>query len=206
MNAFCSAQSHDLSRSPQFVAERRLTFNELDSVIWDFQKSSVRVEAFDNYAAPSDDVMYAAFLAGKAPPAPDKGWVDYYTQLKNMVDSGKEFVRIHTVPKILTPYLRYEIEWAYSMYNVPSGERVLITTRSSNPEVARIPLQDFYLLDQRRVVRLNFDNQMNFQGADLTSDPRVVDWYLLATQKMMTNAVDLEAFLQRLRNTPINVP
>ena len=181
---------------------------EFGGLIWKFGRSLVRLETLDSYAVPSDDALYSAFLDGKPLPAkmPNE-WEEWFEKVRLATSSGKEMVRIHTIPRELTPYLRYEIEWAYRYFNQPNGEKVFLLVREDNPKLmsdsrAR---EDFYILDDEKLVFVNYDKENRWVGLEIQEDRSLIRSYQEYVGKLRQNAMSLDQFMVELRNSTLTV-
>jgi hypothetical protein len=73
-------------------------------------------------------------------------------------------VRVVSVP--LSDYSRFGL-WA-SQFTVAAGEDIRYLRRD---QAAGLPDHDYWMFDSRTVVRMNFDDQSVFMGAELIDDP-----------------------------------
>lgn len=177
------------------------------SVFWEFERSAFRVETLPAYAVVDDDHVFKNYMeGGGTPPFDDPGWKDWYSRVRSATEAGKEMIRVHLVPEVLTPYLRYEIEWAYSMFNAAAGETVMLVNIDRHPQLKELRGTDFYLFDDRRVLLINFDEQNKLVNMETDQDPQVIERYRRLKEEILSAAVPLEEYLRRMRSAELRVP
>ncbi len=128
--------------------------------------STFRLETLAVYDMPGERDEFARHVAGeKPPPGLHYRWLDTVAE---GVRAGKSFQRVHVVTSPLSDYLTYEFEWGY-FFNVKAGEdiRILDLAHQTDPGV---PTQDFWLLDEARVVRMDYDEHGVQLGRELLKD------------------------------------
>lgn len=109
-----------------------------------FTASAVRLETRQHYAVPGDEERQRAYRDGR--PLPERSGKAATVQLiRDAVDIGKVFERVHIVDRPLSDYVRYELDAAYPE-NVAAGERVWIVDRRAHPDLAAVE-RDFALFD-----------------------------------------------------------
>ena len=118
---------------------------------------------------PDEQDEYQRFLAGEKPPADlHYSWLDRVAHFRA---TGREIQRVHVVTRPLSDYLRYEFTWAYA-FNVKAGEeiRILDLTGKDNPG---LPSEDFWMFDERRVVRMMYRPDGSQIGRELLDIPDI---------------------------------
>jgi hypothetical protein len=114
--------------------------------------SAFRLETLPVYDMPGEREEFARHLAGERPPADlHYRWLDTVAE---GTKAGKVFQRVHVVRSPLSSYLEYEFAWGY-VFNVRAGEdiRILDLAYMADPG---LPDQDFWLLDDTTVVRMDY--------------------------------------------------
>ena len=130
-----------------------------------FTRHAFRLETLAVYDVPSDGEDVERYLRGEPGPDPArKGpWLE---RLRRERREGKRRQRVHVVRSPLSDYLRYECEWGY-LPNVAAGEEVWILDLAERPAPAGLVDHDFWLLDDEHVVRMHYDDQGRFIGAEV---------------------------------------
>lgn len=133
-----------------------------------FTRSLFRLETLDAYDVASDGADLGRYLAGE--PGPDmarKGpWME---QIRSEVARGLHTYRVHLVRSPLTGYLRFEFEWGYA-YNAIAGEHIGILDVAEQPRPHAVVDEDFWLIDDDRVVRMCYDPIGRFVGAEIAAE------------------------------------
>ncbi|HEY0410118.1 MAG TPA: DUF5753 domain-containing protein, partial [Candidatus Dormibacteraeota bacterium] len=99
-----------------------------------------------------------------------------------------------------------EIDWAYTL-NAAAGEDIRLLhceTWEATPFGTRPP--DFYLLDNRTVAVMEYDDVGHWLGGEVISDPGEVARYRLLRDQSLSAAVHLSDYLSTLRRTPLPPP
>lgn len=123
-----------------------------------------RLETLDVYEVQTDGSDYDRYLRGE--PGPDMArktpWME---RLAADAARGLRNYRVHILRSPLSPYLRYECEWGYA-YNSTVGEEIRILDLSERPEPVGLIDEDFWLMDDRLVVRMSYHTGQ-FIGAEV---------------------------------------
>lgn len=107
------------------------------------------------------------FLAGEAV---DMGWFDnWLSMIRKATEEGRQFSRVRVVSMPLTDYSRFGV--FCSEYTNAAGEDIRYLTRA---QAAGVPDYDYWLFDSRKLVRMLFDDEENFLGAEVVEDPAAV--------------------------------
>lgn len=169
----------------------------------EWRRTSFRLESLDRYTAEHEEGLLTAYLRGEPVPPAEPGLVEWCDLLRRERAAGRERRRVHAIAGPLTPYLRYEIDWAYTACSA-AGEDVRILHRptwADTPFGERPP--DFYLLDDERVVVMSYDDVGHWLGGDIVSDPLEVAHYRVLRDHALGMAIPLRDYLAALRRTPI---
>jgi hypothetical protein len=147
---------------PASAEERVSLFNE-------FNSSAFRLENLDIYAVESERSEYAAYLLGDATKKTcNTKWADY---VRGHCKEGKHLERIHIIPRVLTDYLKYEIDWGYR-YSSAAGEKIFFAYRDQLPSnLASTPLPDFWLFDEKTCLIQRYDSHGAWLGGDILESP-----------------------------------
>ena len=136
-----------------------------------FTRRAFRLETLAAYDVATDDNDVGRYLRGEPEPDPArKGpWLE---RLRSERREGKRRQRVHVVRSPLSDYLRYECEWGY-LPNVAAGEDIWILDLAERPVPAGLVDHDFWLLDDEHVIRMHYDGQGRFVGAEILDDAQL---------------------------------
>lgn len=164
-----------------------------DFITKNLSRSAFRLEVYDCYDVASDGVDYGRFLAGEAAPTPERKqpWLDH---LRKEKAAGIHRYRVHVLRTPLTDYLRYECEWGYT-YNSEAGEDIRILDLSEQPEPAGLVDHDFWLIDDAYAIRMVYDGDGQFLGAELV--PELLATYRRARDAAVTTSQPFPSWWQR---------
>jgi hypothetical protein len=165
-----------------------------------WRQSSFRLEALDYYAVEYEEHLLGAYLRGEPVRPFDQGLQEWLERLREERGQSKERVRVHAIGGPLTPYLHYEIEWAYTAC-ADAGEDIRILHRESwdsTPFAKRPP--DFYVLDGSAVVLMTYDYAGHWLGGEVITDPADVGGYLELRGQALAAAVPLHQYLAAVRH------
>jgi hypothetical protein len=129
---------------------------DLDALFDTVERSAFRLEPLPRTGQPLDAQHLARNLGLHLP------WFD---AVRRAVDAGRVVRRVRIVDRPPTAYQRFELSLA--PFHAEAGEEVRFLTAPAAGELS-LPLLDFWLLDDRRVVTLDD------AGAQVTADPAVV--------------------------------
>lgn len=157
----------------------RLDTDAWRSLMASVRSSAFRLETLPVYDMPGEREEFARHLAGEKPPADlHYRWLD---TVAGATKAGKLFQRVHVVTSPLSSYLEYEFAWGY-VFNVRAGEDIRILDLAHTPDPG-LPRQDFWLLDDETVVRMDYTTEGVQIGRELLegTDPTpYVTWKQLA--------------------------
>lgn len=129
----------------------------LDGEVWqDFfdsmEQEAFRLETLPVYRVPQEAEPLRRFLEGEPlSTAYTQAWTE---RLSRLAESGKTVSRVHVIKRPLTDYLRFEFE--HYRHNVAAGEDIRILDLTDRPNPG-LPNQDFWMLDESRVVLMNYE-------------------------------------------------
>jgi hypothetical protein len=179
---------------------------EVSRILRNWNETCFRLEALDQYMVESEEATLDAFLRGEPVRPHDPSLEGWRERLRGEQESGRRRERVHAIAGPLTPYLRCEIEWGYTV-NALAGEEIHILHRetwSDTPFGSRPP--DFYLLDDRTVVVMAYDEVGHWLGGEVITTLDEVARYLELRDKALAASVPLRDYLAALRRTPIPPP
>jgi hypothetical protein len=178
----------------------------LGNLVWSARSSVIQVEALDHYGVPDDDLMFSLWRRGDEPTAEQlSGYAGWFGQVREAAHRGVQIDRVHVVPETLTPYLRFEIEFAYRRFCQPNGENVWILQREVHPALASRVVQDFYLIDEERVLLPKYNSLNNFVGLQETGESSTVELHRALREDLLKSALPLEQFYSAMKSSPLTV-
>lgn len=126
-------------------------------------RSAFRLETLNRYDVGSDEDDFARYLRGEPGPTPRRKqpWLD---RLRRERDAGIHNHRVHVLSTPLTDYLRYECEWGHAPNAEFEDIRILDTAERPRPD--GLVDHDFWLVDDRDVVRMHYDDAGRYLGAE----------------------------------------
>jgi hypothetical protein len=148
---------------------------ELGTTLRQATRSLFRLEMEPAYDVPTDGNDFQRYLAGE--PGPDmerkQRWLDF---LHDQRAQGIYRYRVRVLRTPLSQYDRYACAWGYR-YNVQAGD----DTRILDLTVQPLPVDlwrwhDFWLVDDERAIRMDYNRQGNFLGAEIIDPDRVDDY------------------------------
>jgi hypothetical protein len=130
-----------------------------------YERTAFRLETLPSYGVPEEDAELAAFLSTGTLDIPDDD--QWLVRVREFRATGRWVGRVHVVRRPLTDYLRYE--FAVYAHTVRAGEDVRILDVTDDPEPG-LPQQDFWLLDDTRIVLMIYDGDGRRIGRELLDD------------------------------------
>ncbi|MGH8932542.1 MAG: DUF6879 family protein [Egibacteraceae bacterium] len=159
-----------------------------------FQRSAFRLETLGQYLVAEEADEFAAFQAGRPPSRRTPEDDEWLRMIAQDAAAGKHWCRVHVVEHPLTAYLRYEL--ACYPDSVAAGERVLIADQDAHPGLAALDREDFWLFDDRLVVRMRYDGEGHWLGAERAADVDLEE-YRHRRDLALAHAVPLDEYLTK---------
>lgn len=168
---------------------RTLTVEEFADLFATVRRRAFRLELQPVYREPHEADSVAAFLAG-TPTDPftipgARWWFDLVSAL---IASGGRMERVRVQEDPPTDYQRWE-RWLDDEFSTPAGEIIRYMTRRRAHDIGLLPdagKVDWWLLDDRHLIQMHFDNDGNRLRTELVEDPVAVaqakSWWNLAVQ------------------------
>ncbi|MFD3835296.1 DUF6879 family protein [Streptomyces sp. NPDC058642] len=163
--------------------------DEFEQLFTTFKYTAWRLETRRRYASDEQTQEWAQFAAGTPIEWDyDDAWC---SNVRVQTGEGKRFERVRLVDSPATPgqlYLR-----SNTVRNCAVGEDIRYMGRAQANQLV-LPDEDFWLFDSRLVARLVFDGADNLTGAELITDPAVVNRYCQARDAAWHYAIPYEDF------------
>jgi hypothetical protein len=179
-----------MSPSKVFEQLESIKLREFGQHFSTFHRDAFRLEMLPVYSVPSETVYIECYQRGE--PCPDDfndGWL---TTLRKARANGKRFTRARFVPGgIITPYLRFEVEWGYKR-NVQAGEDVLVLRDTSLVSYTDdVPiLNDFWIFDEEHCFIMYYDALGRFLGVQRVPQS-LVKPYVSLSRKLIASSTPL---------------
>jgi hypothetical protein len=117
-----------------------------------FKQDAFRLETQPVYSIPAEAERIARFRRGEPKPADHN--VAWHKRVAGYIAAGKIIGRVRVIRQPLTEYQRYQFAWSIPG-NIEAGEYIRILDVTDHD--LGIPVnQDWWMLDNRTVVHLNF--------------------------------------------------
>jgi hypothetical protein len=141
----------------------------------------------------------------KGIPIEDFANQEWIEQISAWKKSGKEIKRIRVIPATLTEYLRYELEWCYPR-NWIAGELIKVVGQKSYKQLV-IPEMagDFWLFDNKYVLKMKYDKVGRYLGEELISDQDPVTEYAKLITRLERRSVLFTKVLEKIRKAKLTI-
>ncbi|MEU6376829.1 DUF6879 family protein [Streptomyces sp. NPDC046909] len=163
--------------------------DEFEKLFTTFKHTAWRLETRRRYASDEQTQQWAQFRAGE--PIEWDYDDDWSRNVRTQTAEGKRFERVRLIDSPATPgqlYLR-----SNAVRNCAVGEDIRNMDRAEANRLV-LPDEDFWLFDSRLVARLLFDETDTLTGAELITDPAVVNRYCQARDAAWHYATPYEDF------------
>lgn len=190
----------DVTASPVIrfadIACREASAAERKALFDGFSRSAFRLECLPIYSVESEREQFDAYLRGDSSAnTGNRQWVDY---VSNRIAEGKEIARVHIIPRDLTDYLRFEIDWCYSC-NANAGESVRFIFEDELPnELSPRKLADFWLFDDEAVLIQRYGDDGRWLRSDILTDPDQVQTVCELRDRLIALSFPLTELAARL--------
>ena len=145
-----------------------------------FKREAFRLETLPSYGVASEDEELQGFLAtGQLAIPDDDQWL---VRMRQFRASGRWVGRVHVLRQPLSDYLRYELAVYDHTVRVGEDIRILDLTGLADPG---LPSFDFWLFDEARVVRMDYDaggRQLGREWLEDVDPSPYVAWKRLALE------------------------
>jgi hypothetical protein len=162
------------------------------------QESFYRIEALENYKAKSEDDLISKYCSGEVIPPVLNGNTPWFQLIKSFADKGRPLQRIRVLSRNISPYLRFETEWGYNLLQ-GFGEQFNIVLKEQHPNLKEAWDAEYYVIDNKRVVYLNYDENGTTLGFSEETNPSEIERRISHKNELVKVAVPYRNFLAHLR-------
>jgi hypothetical protein len=167
---------------------RELSDAEFNDALHSFDRTAFRLELQDSYLVAEEADLFAAFLRGSPPPATTvPELAEWYRRIAEHIRQGRCVERVRVQQDPPTPYQQFE-RWL-DRWNIEAGETMQYLTRQRAHEIGLLPAAgriDWWLLDDERLILIQFDEIGRPIQNEMTTDPATVtlvrEWRDLAVR------------------------
>lgn len=169
----------------------------LEERFLDLTSAYFQYERLQDYQEP-DNPSFDAFRAGDVPLARAL-LTDVVAReeadFRRLCQRNAPYVRVHTVDRPLTPYLRWELD----VYQVLAryGQRILIVDLDASSPREFVDSYDFLLFDDATVMVQDYGQDGRFCGGWRTDDPALVQRFVDLSRDLTRAAIPLAEFERR---------
>jgi hypothetical protein len=169
-----------------------MEISEFGKLFARFNESAFRLETLPHYLVDEESRAFALYLEGR--PFPERKHEEWLSLVSNAVRKGKLITRVHAIVPVLTPYLRFELEWFYP-YNVEAGEDVRIL-EDDDPQAlfAEAPFCDFWIFDDTVAVKMEYDAEGRFLRPSRVPEDQI-EGYRQSRAVSLDHALPLATYL-----------
>lgn len=173
---------------------------DLIQLLTNIEREAFRLELLEEYKVGGEWEQFQRYLKGQqVEENPDfKAFCDLIAQA---VKQGRSHARVHVVPSILTPYLRFEIETGY-MPASKAGAAIYLIERIGYSKILADAFEssfypnDFWLFDENIVVELKYDEEGRFVGESQITRKDLVRKYVRLKDILLEKSAVLKDWLK----------
>lgn len=153
-----------------------LSEDEFADLMRTYERSAFRLEAQPSYAIGEEQAELERFLVGSPRPPAEIPWQKaYLDRIAEQARQGKLRDRVRILDEPPTGYQRWLV-WTSPWY-VMAGEDIRYLPRSQAEQIGLPLADDFWLLDDSRVILMRFTEGGEPAGDVLITDPGTVAAY-----------------------------
>jgi hypothetical protein len=168
------------------------------------KKSFFRVEALESYNVASEADALDKYFSGDPLPKPLDATKEWYKLMTRCAQEGRPTQRVRAVSQKLSPYVRWEMEWVYNQA-AQYGESFNVIVKEQHPDLADAWNEEYYVVDDKRLVYLKYDSTNRFLGLEESTDSLEIQKRLEHKKRLLENAIPYKQFLAHLRTNAILV-
>lgn len=145
-----------------------LTEAQLDPYFDEISHDAFRLEALPSYAVSVESSGLRAYLAGEPFQKSDAGQA-FNEFVRGQVEAGVTWRRVRVVRGPLSDYERWECEWGYAVSD-ELGHHTYVLDLAEVTDAPQLPDYDWWMFDEKVVLRFTYDAAGAFVGADAIDD------------------------------------
>ena len=177
-----------------------ISAEEFEELLRSASRRIFRVEALPEYNVPADRAIYDEFARGvPLPPINSCAMTQWFESIRKHCERGVRFQRLRLMPKQMTPYLRYEIDWCYT-YSNDFGEETRFHQLSPTNQNS---LTDFYVVDDSKLIHIEYGAGGTWLGFSFENDSTCTQELIVNSSEFWESATNLEDFLRSYRGRPV---
>lgn len=161
-----------------------------------FKESAFRLQTLPTYDVEFEKADFARFKAGK-PCGTDRMAASWYRTINQHVEAGRQWENIHLLPRKLTPYLRYLIDWGYVFQSSAGADIAFIFKEKAKDEWLNV--RDFWLFDNQQLVWMHYDEANKYLGATFSTEHSEVVQAVKMKSEISNASFDLETLMKLRR-------
>jgi len=142
---------------------------DLDPFFDTIRREAFRLETLPAYAVPVESAGLGAYLAGEPFQKSETGQ-QFNEFVRSQVEAGVTWRRVRVMRSPLSDYERWECEWGYTQ-SEQHGHHTFVLDLAETPDPPQLPGYDWWMFDERVVLRFHYDEAGQFLGADPIDDP-----------------------------------
>ena len=172
---------------------RIVTEEEFAAELRSFRTSAFRLETREHYAVTFERNAFQRFLDGSPlPPERLDWWRAWLDDMRELTRQGKTIGRVRVLSDPPSDYQRWEM-WG-TPWHVEAGEQILYLPHRE-AACAGIPLdRDWWLLDDERLIIMQFADDDQPGEKMLTTDPKLVAEHRRLRDLAVHHAVTVQQF------------
>ena len=162
-----------------------------------FRRSAFRLETLSHYSVLEETEEFQRFLRGE--PLPKEKNADWTGLVSSAVAAGKSLERVHLLPSVLSPYLRFELEWAYP-FSAHAGESIRLLTEAAPAAIRAMASEDFWMFDDELVIRMRYDSEGRFLAPEVVQRADDIDRYRQTVARIMPYTTTFSEYMASIRS------
>ena len=169
------------------------TFN-LRELVFNAKLETFRLELLEQYKVNGEWEQFQKYLNGEEVKG-DEYFKEFCQFISKAVKKGIKHRRVHVVPQILTPYLKFEIENGYFPMSEAGASIFLI----EKPKYFNLLYQlfqekfqphEFWLIDDKIVIELKYHQEGILKETKLITEKKLVQNYVKLKENLLQESID----------------